>query len=35
MPRNGMAYLAHVAVLNDCVRKRTFPAEHLPVLTEE
>ena len=30
MPRNGVAYLAHVALLNDCVRKRLFPAaEHL------
>ena len=24
MPRNRVAYLAHVAVLNNCVRKRTF-----------
>jgi hypothetical protein len=23
MPRNGVAYLAHVALLNDCVRKRS------------
>jgi hypothetical protein len=23
MPRNGVAYLAHVALLNDCVRKQS------------
>ena len=31
MPRNGVAYLAHVALLNDCVRKPSI----LPVLTGE
>ena len=36
MCRNGVAYLAHVALLNDCVRKRTFSKPStLPALTGE
>src|ERR1700722_11185816 len=27
--RNGVRYLARATVLNNCVRNRTFPAEHL------
>ena len=29
MCRNEVAYLAHVALLNDCVRKRTFSCRAL------